>query len=327
MSTMTFGRAINSGLRRALERDSKVVLIGEDIGMLGGVFRITDELQKDFGAHRVIDAPLAESAILGTAVGMAYRGYRPVCEIQFDGFIYPAFNQIVSQVAKLHYRTRGRVKMPLTIRVPFGGGIGAAEHHSESPEAYFLHTPGLRVVSVSNPQDAFLMIQQAIACDDPVLFFEPKRRYHTKGEVDEEAGLDSYPMEQARVEVSGDDATLVTYGPLVQVAREAAAAALEEGISLEVIDLRSLSPIDFGTVEASVRKTGRLVVVDEDYLSFGLSGEVVASVADVDPSLLRVPVARVAVPDVPIPYAHALEYAVLPRHDRIETAIRAVAAA
>jgi 2-oxoisovalerate dehydrogenase E1 component beta subunit len=316
MSDMTFGRAINSGLRRAMERDSKVVLIGEDIGTLGGVFRITDELQKDFGAHRVIDAPLAESAILGTAVGMAYRGYRPVCEIQFDGFIYPAFNQIVSQVAKLHYRTRGRVKMPLTIRVPFGGGIGAAEHHSESPEAYFLHTPGLRVVTVSNPQDAFLMIQQAVACDDPVLFFEPKRRYHTRGEVDEEIGLDSYPMEQARVEVAGDDATLVTYGPLVQVAREAAAAAGEEGISLEVIDLRSLSPIDFATVEASVRKTGRLVVAHEASRTGGLGAELAASITERCFYYLEHAPERITGFDIPYPPAK-MEHHHLPNLDRI----------
>ena len=185
MTQMTFARAINAGLRKSLENDPQVVLLGEDIGTLGGVFRVTDGLQKDFGQHRVVDTPLAESAIVGTAVGLAYRGYRPVVEIQFDGFIYPAFDQIVSQVAKLHYRTRGAVKMPITIRVPFGGGIGSPEHHSESPEAYFTHTSGLRVVTVSNPQDAYTVIQQAISCDDPVLYFEPKRRYHDKAEVDE----------------------------------------------------------------------------------------------------------------------------------------------
>ena len=316
MSTMTFGRAINTGLRKAMEHDSKVVLIGEDIGKLGGVFRITDELQKDFGAHRVIDAPLAESAILGTAVGMAYRGYRPVCEIQFDGFIYPAFNQIVSQVAKLHYRTQGRVKMPLTIRVPFGGGIGAAEHHSESPEAYFMHTSGLRVISVSNPQDAFAMIQQAIACDDPVLFFEPKRRYHVKGEVDEEVDLGSFSLEQARVEIPGDDVTLVAYGALVQVAKDAALAAREEGISVEVIDLRSLSPLDFATLEASVRKTGRLVITHEAAMTGGLGAEVAASITERCFYHLEHAPVRVTGFDIPYPPAK-MEHHHLPDLDRI----------
>jgi 2-oxoisovalerate dehydrogenase E1 component beta subunit len=316
MSTMTFGRAINTGLRKAMEHDSKVVLIGEDIGKLGGVFRITDELQKDFGAHRVIDAPLAESAILGTAVGMAYRGYRPVCEIQFDGFIYPAFNQIVSQVAKLHYRTQGRVKMPLTIRVPFGGGIGAAEHHSESPEAYFMHTSGLRVISVSNPQDAFAMIQQAIACDDPVLFFEPKRRYHVKGEVDEEVDLESFSLEQARVEIPGEDVTLVAYGALVQVAKDAALAAREEGISVEVIDLRSLSPLDFATLESSVRKTGRLVITHEAAMTGGLGAEVAASITERCFYHLEHAPVRVTGFDIPYPPAK-MEHHHLPDLDRI----------
>jgi pyruvate dehydrogenase E1 component beta subunit len=303
MSTMTFGRAINTGLRKAMEHDSKVVLIGEDIGKLGGVFRITDELQKDFGAHRVIDAPLAESAILGTAVGMAYRGYRPVCEIQFDGFIYPAFNQIVSQVAKLHYRTQGRVKMPLTIRVPFGGGIGAAEHHSESPEAYFVHTSGLRVIS-------------AIACDDPVLFFEPKRRYHVKGEVDEEVDLGSFSLEQARVEIPGEDVTLVAYGALVQVAKDAALAAREEGISVEVIDLRSLSPLDFATLEASVRKTGRLVITHEAAMTGGLGAEVAASITERCFYHMEHAPVRVTGFDIPYPPAK-MEHHHLPDLDRI----------
>ena len=186
MTLLTLSSAINSGLRRALADDPKVVLLGEDIGKLGGVFRVTDGLQKEFGEDRVMDTPLAEAGIMGTAVGLAFRGYRPVVEIQFDGFIYPAFDQIVAQVAKLHYRTGGNVKMPITIRVPYGGGIGAVEHHSESPEAYFAHTAGLRVVSCSNPQDAHTMIRQAIASDDPVLFFEPKRRYWVKGEVEED---------------------------------------------------------------------------------------------------------------------------------------------
>src|SRR5690554_1215590 len=206
MTLLTLSSAINSGLRRALADDPKVVLLGEDIGKLGGVFRVTDGLQKEFGEDRVMDTPLAEAGIMGTAVGLAFRGYRPVVEIQFDGFIYPAFDQIVAQVAKLHYRTGGNVKMPITIRVPYGGGIGAVEHHSESPEAYFAHTAGLRVVSCSNPQDAHSMIRQAIASDDPVMFFEPKRRYWAKGEVDEE--FETIALDRARVVVEGTDVTL-----------------------------------------------------------------------------------------------------------------------
>jgi pyruvate dehydrogenase E1 component beta subunit len=317
MTQMTFARAINAGLRKSLEDDSKVVLLGEDIGTLGGVFRVTDGLQKDFGKHRVVDTPLAESAIVGTAVGLAYRGYRPVVEIQFDGFIYPAFDQIVSQVAKLHYRTRGAVKMPITIRVPFGGGIGSPEHHSESPEAYFTHTSGLRVVTVSNPQDAYTVIQQAIACDDPVLYFEPKRRYHDKGDVDEAAGLQSAePMGKARVLTDGTDVTLVAYGPLVKTALDAASAAADEGISIQVIDLRSLAPVDYDTVVASVRRTGRLVVTHEAGQSGGLGAEVAASITERCFYHLEAAPVRVTGFDIPYPYSK-LEMHHLPGLDRI----------
>jgi 2-oxoisovalerate dehydrogenase E1 component beta subunit len=316
MSTMTFGRAINAGLRRAMDEDPKVILMGEDIGKLGGVFRITDGLQKDFGAHRVLDSPLAEAAIMGTAVGMAYRGYRPVVEIQFDGFIYPAFDQIVCQVAKLHYRTQGAVRMPITIRVPFGGGIGSPEHHSESPEAYFTHTSGLRVISVSNPQDAYTMIQQAIRSDDPVLYFEPKRRYHVKGEVDEAVDPASSDMGAAHVVTRGTDVTLVTYGPLVPTARDAAIAASDDGVSIEVIDLRSLAPIDFATVEASVRKTGRLVVTHEAAQSGGLGAEIAASITERCFDYLEHAPVRVTGFDIPYPYSK-LEFHHLPDLDRI----------
>ncbi|GAC1455087.1 MAG: alpha-ketoacid dehydrogenase subunit beta [Pseudarthrobacter sp.] len=317
MTQMTLARAINSGLRKSLENDPKVVLMGEDIGTLGGVFRVTDELQKDFGTHRVVDTPLAESAIVGTAVGLAYRGYRPVVEIQFDGFIYPAFDQIVSQVAKMHYRTMGAVKMPITIRVPFGGGIGSPEHHSESPEAYFTHTSGLRVVAVSNPQDAYTVIQQAILSDDPVLFFEPKRRYHDKGEVDEGLELpNALPMDTARVLTEGTDVTLVAYGPLVKTARDAATAAADEGISMEVIDLRSLAPVDYATVEASVRKTGRLVITHEAGQSGGLGAEVAASITERCFYHLEAAPVRVTGFDVPYPYSK-VEMHHLPGLDRI----------
>src|ERR1700712_1202672 len=252
MTALSMAKAINAGLRRALADDDRVVLMGEDIGTLGGVFRVTDGLQTQFGPRRVMDSPLAESGILGTAVGMAYRGYRPVVEIQFDGFIYPAFDQIVSQVARMHYRTGGAVRMPITIRVPFAGGIGAAEHHSDSPEAYFAHAAGLRVVSPSDPADAYTLIQQPVASDDPVLYFEPKRRYHVKGDVDQDAPLaDARPMGTARVLSPGTDVTLVTYGGVVQIAKDAAVAAGDDGVSVEVIDLRSLSPLDLDTVIAS----------------------------------------------------------------------------
>ncbi len=313
MTTMTLAKAINSGLRRAMQDDSKVVLLGEDIGALGGVFRVCDGLQAEFGASRVIDTPLAESAIIGTAVGLAYRGYRPVCEIQFDGFIYPGFDQIVSQVAKLHYRTQGNVTMPITIRVPFGGGIGAAEHHSESPEAYFTHTSGLRVVAVSNPQDAYSLLRQAIASDDPVLYFEPKRRYHVRGEVSEDLGQS---MDNAVIVNPGTDVTLLTYGPLVATARDAAVAAADEGVSIEVIDLRSLSPIDYAVVEASVRKTGRLVVTHEAAQTGGLGGEIIAGIVERCFNYLEAAPVRVTGWDIPYPPAK-LENHHLPDLDRM----------
>src|SRR5688572_899494 len=260
--TLTLGKALNLGLRRAMEDDPKVVLMGEDIGKLGGVFRITDGLQKDFGEDRVIDTPLAESGIVGTAVGLALRGYRPVVEIQFDGFVYPAYDQIVCQVAKMRFRSQGRSPMPIVIRIPFGGGIGAVEHHSESPEAQFAHTPGLKVVACSNPVDGYWMIQQAIACDDPVIFLEPKRQYHAdKAELDDTATPD--PLFTSRVVRQGGDVTVLAYGPTVRTALKAAEAASNEGRSLEVIDLRTLSPLDMGPVLDSVRRTGRAVVVHE----------------------------------------------------------------
>ncbi|MFC5928944.1 alpha-ketoacid dehydrogenase subunit beta [Cryobacterium melibiosiphilum] len=293
--------------------DPKVVLLGEDIGALGGVFRVTSDLLREFGPHRVIDTPLAESAIIGTAVGLAYRGYRPVCEIQFDGFIFPGFDQIVSQVAKLHYRTQGAVRMPITIRVPFGGGIGAAEHHSESPEAYFTHTSGLRVIAVSDPQNAYSLLRQAIASDDPVLYFEPKRRYHVKGEVEPTLGS---PMERAVIVSPGSQVTLITYGALVSTARDAALAAADEGVSIEVIDLRSLSPVDYATVEASVRKTGRLVVTHEAAQSGGVGGEIVASITERCFDYLEAAPVRVTGFDIPYPPAK-LERHHLPDLDRI----------
>ncbi|MGV8895184.1 MAG: alpha-ketoacid dehydrogenase subunit beta [Rhodoglobus sp.] len=316
-TVMTLSKAINAGLRQAMTDDDRVILMGEDIGKLGGVYRITEGLQDSFGERRVMDTPLAESAILGTAVGLAYAGFRPVCEIQFDGFIYPAFDQIVSQVARMHARTAGAVTMPITIRVPFGGGIGAAEHHSDSPEAYFMHASGLRVVSVSNPQDAYTVIQEAIASNDPVLFFEPKRRYHVKGDVElEVSGQGRNAMDTARVVSEGRDVTIVSYGGLVQVAVEAAKVASTEGVSVEVIDLRSLAPIDFEAVANSVRKTGRVVIVHEAAQSGGLGAEIAAGITErCFYSLDHAPV-RVTGFDIPFPPAKLEKYH-LPDLDRV----------
>jgi pyruvate dehydrogenase E1 component beta subunit len=313
--TMTLGKALNAGLRHALADDPKVVVMGEDIGALGGVYRITEGLQAEFGPTRVIDTPLAESAILGTAIGLAYRGFRPVCEIQFDGFVYPAFDQIVSQLSRMRARTHGAVTLPLTIRIPVGGGIGAAEHHSESPEAYFAHTPGLRVVTCSNPQDAHTMLRQAIACDDPVVFFEPKRRYHVKGEVDEDLSS-APPLGRSRVLTVGEHVTVVTFGALVTTVLDAAAAAAEDGMSLEVIDLRSLSPLDLDPVEASVRRTGRLVIVHEAARSGGLGAEIAAAVTERCFNFLESAPVRVTGHDIPYPPAK-LEKHHLPDLDRV----------
>src|SRR6266498_6023771 len=243
MTKLTLSRGLNEGLRKALENDPKVLIMGEDVGKLGGVFRVTDGLQKDFGEARVVDTPLAESGIVGTAIGLALRGYRPVCEIQFDGFVFPAVDQIVSQLAKMRYRSRGQISLPVVIRIPCGGGIGAVEHHSESPEMLFAHTAGLRVVACSDASDAYTMIQQAIACPDPVIFFEPKRRYWDRADVDVSVDPDEgYPFDRAKVVMEGADLTLVAYGPMVKASIEAATAAQEDGRSVEVIDLRSLSP-------------------------------------------------------------------------------------
>ena len=314
MTTLTMAKALNAGLRRALEADPKVVIAGQDVGKLGGVFRVTEGLQKDFGEHRVVDSPLAESGIVGTAVGMALRGYRPVCEIQFDGFVYPAFDQIVSQVSRLHYRSRGLLKMPIVIRIPYGGGIGAVEHHSESPEAYFCHTAGLKVVTCSNPVDAYLMIQQAVASDDPIIFFEPKRRYHERGDVDESAT--PAPLHSARVVRPGTDVTLITYGPMVKTCLDAAEAATEEGRDLEVIDLRTLSPLDMAVVVESVQKTGRAVTVHEAQLNLGLGAELAARIIEQCFYSLEAPVLRVAGFDIPYPPSR-VEEEYLPDLDRV----------
>jgi 2-oxoisovalerate dehydrogenase E1 component beta subunit len=314
---MTLARALNEGLRAALTEDARVLLLGEDIGRLGGVFRITDGLQKDFGADRVFDTPLGEAGIIGTAIGLAIKGYRPVCEIQFDGFVFPGVNQIITQLAKYRHRSAGQVSMPVVIRIPYGGGIGAIEHHSESPETYFAHTAGLTVVSCASPQEGYAMIQQAIASDDPVIFLEPKRRYWTKGVVSDTAAP---PLHRARVVRTGSDLTLVAYGPLVDTALECAIAAETDGHSIEVIDLRSISPIDMETVLASVQKTGRLVITHEASRSHGVAAEIAARVQDAAFYGLEAPVLRVTGYDTPYPPSR-LEENWLPGVDRILDAV------
>ncbi|BCT77960.1 2-oxoisovalerate dehydrogenase subunit beta [Sinomonas cyclohexanicum] len=320
MPTMTIAKAINAGLRAALANDESVMLMGEDIGTLGGVYRVTEGLKADFGGDRVVDSPLAESGIIGTSIGLALRGYRPVAEIQFDGFVFPGFNQITTQLAKLHARSNGQLTVPVTIRIPYGGGIGSVEHHSESPEALFAHTAGLRIVTPSNAHDAYWMTQQAIASKDPVIVFEPKRRYWLKGEVDtEDPGASADPF-RAHVVREGTDATVVAYGPLVPVALAAAAASAEDGRSVEVIDLRSISPIDFDAVTASVEKTGRLVIAHEAPTFGGIGGEIASRVSERAFLSLEAPVIRVGGFHMPYPVAKVEEH-YLPDIDRILEAL------
>jgi pyruvate dehydrogenase E1 component beta subunit len=321
MTTLTLSKALNEGLRKALENDPKVLIMGEDVGKLGGVFRVTDGLQKDFGEARVVDTPLAESGIVGTAIGLALRGYRPVCEIQFDGFVFPAFDQITTQLAKMRYRSRGLLSLPVVIRIPCGGGIGAVEHHSESPEALFTHTPGLRVVACGDPADAYAMIQLSVSSDDPVIFFEPKRRYWDRAEVDTSADLSTtLPLHQARTVVSGTDATVLCYGPMVKTCAAAALAAEKDGRSLEVVDLRSLAPLDTDTIVESVRRTGRCVVVHEAPVTGGLGAEIAARITEECFYQLEAPVLRVGGFSTPYPPSK-LEEHYLPDLDRVLDAV------
>ena len=313
-TTMTLGGALNAGLRVAMQEDPRVVVLGEDVGALGGVFRITDGLQRDFGSARVIDSPLAESAIVGCAIGLALRGFRPVCEIQFDGFVYPAFDQIVSQLAKMRARSGGRLSLPVVIRIPAGGGIGAVEHHSESNEAYFAHTAGLRVVSCSNPSDAYRLLRSAIRSDDPVIFYEPKRRYWDKGPVDRDASPAS--LDRARVLRTGTDLTVVAHGPTVRTALAAADAAAEDGFSVGVVDLRTIAPLDVETLRRCAEKTGRMVVAHEASTFMGIGAEIAAAVTESCFSALRAPVLRVGAYHLPYPPAR-VEDEFLPDVDRL----------
>ena len=320
---LSIAKAINAGISKSMENNSKVLVFGQDIAQLGGVFRVTEGLLDEFGSKRVFNSPIAESGIVGTAIGLAMRGFRPVAEIQFDGFVYPAFNQIVTQLAKLTNRSEGFFEMPVVIRIPYGGGIGAVEHHSESPEAYFAHTPGLRVVSPSNANDAYWMIQQAIESRDPVIFFEPKRRYWQKGQVN----LDQAPMSlhSAATVRQGSDVTIATYGPMVVTALQAAQNAAAEGINIEVIDIRSMSPIDFGSIVESVKRTGRLIVAHEASTFVSLSSEIAAKIAELCFYHLEAPVIRVGGFDVPYPAAK-LEELFLPDADRLMEAVDRVLA-
>ena len=318
MAEFTMAQALNTALRDSLTEDDRVLVLGEDIGKLGGVFRITEQLQADFGPDRVFDTPLAESGILGLSLGLALYGFRPVAEIQFDGFVYPAFNQIVSHVAKHRYRSRGTAGVPLVVRIPFAGGIGAAEHHSESPEAYFAHTAGLKVVIPSSALDAYHLLRASIADPDPVIFFEPKSKYWSK--EDGELGGQGLPIGKARVVRQGDRCTLISYGAMVARCLETAEAASEDGVEVEVVDLRSLVPFDLETVAASVGKCGRAVVVHEAPLTAGFGAEIVAQVTEKMFLDLEAPMIRVTGYDTPYPPAKVEEH-YLPTVDRILGAI------
>ncbi|RDI21493.1 alpha-ketoacid dehydrogenase subunit beta [Lentzea flaviverrucosa] len=315
---MTMAQAINTALRDAIAEDDSVVVFGEDVAQLGGVFRVTDGLHRDFGENRVFDTPLAESGIVGMAVGMAMNGMRPVVEMQFDAFAYPAFEQIVSHVAKMGNRTRGKVRLPIVIRIPYAGGIGGVEHHCDSSEAYYAHTPGLTVVAPATNADAYGLLRAAIASPDPVIFLEPKKHYFSKEEVDVSAAVP--PIGRAVVRRPGKDATLIAYGPSVPVALAAAAQAATEGRDLGVVDLRSIVPFDDETVCAEVRRTGRAVVVAEAPGFASVASEIAARVGEQCFHHLEAPVRRVTGFDVPYP-PPKLEHHFLPGVDRVLDAV------
>jgi 2-oxoisovalerate dehydrogenase E1 component beta subunit len=318
MEKLTMAQALNRALRDAMTHDDSVVVFGEDVGLLGGVFRITDGLTATFGTTRCFDTPLAESGIVGMAVGMAMNGMRPVVEMQFDAFSYPGFEQVVSHVAKMRNRTRGLVSLPMVIRIPYGGGIGGVEHHSDSSEAYFAHTPGLHVVTPSTVADAYAMLREAIASPDPVVFFEPKKLYWSKEEVSLDAPV--APIGTAVIRREGTDATLIAYGQTVPVALEAAAVAAQEGRSLQVVDLRSIVPFDDETVCRAVRSTGRAVMVSEASGFASVASEVVARVTEQCFHHLAAPIRRVTGLDIPYP-PPKLESFHLPSVDRILDAV------
>lgn len=315
---LVLAKAITAALHDELAADPRTLLIGEDVGALGGVFRVTDGLQKEFGPRRVIDSPLAESGIVGTSIGLAMRGHRPVAEIQFDGFVFPAFNQITTQLAKISSRTAGKVHLPVTIRLPYGGSIGSIEHHSESPEALFAHTAGLRIITPSNAHDAYWMTRQAVRCEDPVIILEPKRRYWLKGMVDfSTPAQDAFTAQVVR---EGTDATIACYGPLVPVALAAAEAAAQDGRSIEVVDVRSISPLDDETIARSAAKTQRLIVAHEAPTFGGFGAEIAARVSERAHHRLVAPVLRVGGFHMPYPPSQQ-EHRYLPDIDRMLEAV------
>ena len=317
-AAITMAAALNAAIHDAMVADPTVVLFGEDVGPLGGVFRVTDGLYAEFGETRVSDSPLAESGIVGTAIGMAIYGLRPVVEMQFDAFSYPAFQQIVSHVAKMRNRTRGKLELPIVIRIPYAGDIGGVEHHSDSSEAYWTATPGLTVVTPSNPADAYSMLREAIESNDPVIFMEPKSRYWMKDELS--LPVQTSPMNRADVLREGTDVTLIAYGPTVKTALATADLAAAEGLSVEVIDLRSLSPFDDETVSASVRKTSRAAVVHEAAQFGGYGAEVAARLTERNFFYLAAPILRITGFDIPYPSPKLEEY-FLPTPDRILAAL------
>lgn len=317
MTLTTMVQALNKALSDALEDDDSVVVFGEDVGTLGGVFRVTEGLAETFGSDRCFDTPLAESGIIGFAVGMAMGGFRPVVEMQFDAFAYPAFEQVVSHVAKLRNRTRGVLSAPMVIRIPYAGGIGGVEHHCDSSEAYYAHTPGLKVVTPATVADAYGLLREAIEDPDPVVFLEPKRLYFSRADVALGRGA---KIGQAQVLRSGTDVTLIAFGPSVEPAMQAAAVAAEGGRHVEVIDLRSIVPFDDQTVTASVRKTGRCVVAQEAQGFAGVAAEIAARVQERCFHHLAAPVLRVSGYDIPYP-APKLERWYLPTCDRILDAV------
>jgi pyruvate dehydrogenase E1 component beta subunit len=321
MSELTMVEALRSGMRDAMRVDSSVLLLGEDVGRVGGVFRVSDGLREEFGAARVIDTPLSEGGIVGTAIGMAMNGLRPIAEIQFADFIYPAFDQLVSEAAKMRYRSGGQFEVPLVIRAPYGGGIKGGHYHSQSPEAYFVHTAGLKVVCPSNPRDAKGLLLAAIDDPDPVIFFEPKRIYRAiRDEVPD--GDVRVPLGVAEIVREGEHVTCIAYGAMIYEALAAADEVSREGLSVELLDLRTLSPFDLETIEASVKKTGRVVVVHEAPLTAGFGAELVASIAERCFYSLEAPPLRVTGFDTPFPYTLELDY--LPLAHRIAPALRAV---
>jgi pyruvate dehydrogenase E1 component beta subunit len=321
MAKLNMVRALNLALLQEMERDEDIVIIGEDVGVDGGVFRVTEDLHRKFGGKRVIDSPLAEAGIVGASVGMALYGLRPICEIQFSGFAFQCFHQIENHAARYRMRSQGRFGMPLVIRMPYGGGVRALEHHSESEEQFYAHIPGLKMVIPSGPRNARALLVSAIRDPDPVIFFEAKALYHAaKEDVPDE--IETLPIGRAQVVREGTDLTLVAYGAMLRVAREAAeAVAAEDGARVEVVDLLTVSPLDRETLAASVRKTGRAVVVHEAPRAFGPGAEIAASIMDEAFLSLEAPVARVAAHDVPFP-GFARERASVPDVARVVEAVR-----